>query len=410
MPAYLRSVRMGFGTALCLCILSCGGGSGSYGPGPSPPPPSGNNTVAVIVDQGPSNNSVNTLFTSITVCVPGSTTSCQTIDHIQVDTGSYGVRILSSVLSLTLPKQLAASGSPLVECTQFVDGYAWGPIELTDLTIGGESAKSLAIQVIGDPAYTVVPSDCSNVGPPVGMLMPEDTVAAFGANGIIGVGPFAVNCPLCDSQVVPGTYYSCATPSTCTGTAALTAIQEPNPVTLFTTDNNGVIVDLPAVTSTGQLTVSGTLIFGIDTQSNNASGTQTVFNVNGFAELTMTYDGQPLDQSFIDSGSNGIFFPSNISTCVGNLAQFYCPGSTLSLTVDIQGINGTMINNVPFTVGNAQSMLNSNPTFNAFPALGGTNANMASFDYGLPFFYGKRVAVALDNFKTTVGTGPYIAY
>jgi hypothetical protein len=406
MPAHLRSVRMGFGAALCLCVMSCGGGGGSLGPAPPPIPPAGSNVVAVIVDQGPSNNSVNTLFTSVTLCVPGSTANCQTIDHIQVDTGSYGLRVLSSVLTLTLPKQMAASGSPLLECTQFVDGYAWGPIELTDMTIAGESAKSLPIQVIGDPGYpdAMVPADCSSTG------SAEDTVSTFGANGILGIGPFALNCPLCAVQVVAGTYYSCATPSTCVGTVAANDIQEANPVTLFAADNNGIILDMPAVTSTGQLTVTGSLIFGIDTQSNNASGTQTVFNVDGNAEMTMTYDGQMLNQSFIDSGSNGIFFSSNIATCVGSLTDFYCPGSTLNQTVSLQGINGTMINNVPFTIGNAQTMLNTNPTFNAFPSLGGTNPNAQSFDYGLPFFYGKRVAVAVENFKTTVGTGPYIAY
>ena len=51
-----------------------------------------------------------------------------------------------------------------------------------------------------------------------------------------------------------------------------------------------------------------------------------------------------------------------------------------------------------------------NPTFNAFPMLAGTNPNPQSFDLGLPFFYGKRVAVAVENSKTSVGTGPYVAF
>ncbi len=402
MPEMMRAARAGIATMLCLCAAACGGGSGSYSPGP-PPPPTGTNVAAVIVDEGPSNNSVNTLFTSVTLCVP-NTMNCQTIDHIQVDTGSYGLRVLSAVLSLTLPPQLAASGNPLVECTQFAIGYSWGPIEVADMQISGESAKGLPLQVIGDSNYTTVPADCSNTG------MAEDTVAAFGANGIIGIGPFAVNCPACAVQVIPGTYYSCATPSTCVGTMAAENIQEPNPVSLFATDNNGSIIDLPAVTSTGQLDVNGSLIFGIDTQSNNQSGTQTVLTVDGNANLTMTYDGVAMDQSFIDSGSNGIFFTSNIVLCTGNLSDFYCPGNTLNQTVNLQGQNGVMVNNLPFMVGNALNMLNANPTFNAFPALAGTNPNPQSFDLGLPFFYGKRVAVALENSKTSAGTGPYVAY
>ncbi len=403
MPAIMRAARAGIATMLCLCVVACGGGSGSLSPAPPPIPPAGNNVAAVIVDEGPSNNSVNTLFTSVTLCVP-NTTNCQTIDHIQVDTGSYGVRVLSSVLSLTLPKQLAASGNPLVECTQFADGYSWGPIEMTDFQVAGESAKGLPIQVIGDPAYTTVPADCSSTG------QAEDTVMAFGANGIIGIGPFAVNCPLCAMEVVAGTYYSCATPSTCVGTMAAETIQESNPIVLFAADNNGSIVDLPAVTSTGQLNVSGSLIFGIDTQSNNQSGTQTVLNVDDNAELTVTYNGQALDQSFIDSGSNGYFFSSNIVPCTGNLSDFYCPAQTLSQTINLQGQNGVMANNLPFSVGNALTMFNANPTFNAFPELAGTNPTAQSFDLGLPFFYGRRVAVALENSKTSAGTGPYVAF
>ena len=403
MPAIMRAARAGFGMVLCLCAVACGGGSGSLSPAPPPIPPTGTNVAAVIVDEGPSNNSVNTLFTSVTLCVP-NTTTCQTIDHIQVDTGSYGVRVLSSVLSLTLPKQLAASGNPLVECTQFADGYSWGPVEIADFQIAGESAKGLPLQVIGDPGYTTVPGDCSSTG------TAEDTVMAFGANGIIGIGPFAVNCPLCAMEVVAGTYYSCATPSTCIGSMAAETIQEVNPIALFATDNNGSIIDLPTVTSTGQLDVNGSLIFGIDTQSNNQSGTQTVLTVDGNAEMIMTYNGVAMDQSFIDSGSNGIFFVSNIVLCTGNLSQFYCPANTLPQTVNLQGQNGVMVNNLAFSVGNALTMLTMNPTFNAFPMLAGTNPNSQSFDLGLPFFYGRRVAVALENSKTSAGTGPYVAF
>ena len=43
----------------------------------------------------------------------------------------------------------------------------------------------------------------------------------------------------------------------------------------FTGDNNGVILELAAVNSTAA-TVSGSLIFGIGTQSNNALGSAAV--------------------------------------------------------------------------------------------------------------------------------------
>jgi len=362
--------------------------------------------VSVIVDEGPTSQSVNTLFTSVTVCVPGSTASCQTIDHIQVDTGSYGLRLLAPVLTVTLPVETLASGNSLVQCAQFVDGFSWGPVALADVQIAGETAKSLPVQVIGDSRFATVPAACSGTG------TAEDTVASFGANGILGIGPFELDCGNCDT-VTHGLYFACATATTCTDTTVPNAMQVPNPVTHFAADNNGSMIDLPAVAAGGAVTLSGSLIFGIDTQSNNKSGTQTVLTVDGAGELAITYNGQTLANSFIDSGSNGIYFAdSSIATCTTTLTSFYCPGNTLTLGLSIQGQNGVMVNNLTFGVGNAQTMLNAHPTFNAFPELAGTlpAGNAGTFDYGLAFFYGKRVAVAVEGNKTSVGTGPYIAF
>jgi hypothetical protein len=369
--------------------------------------------AAVTVDSGPSSggvsltNSVNTLFVSVTVCMPGSSSSCQTIDHIQVDTGSYGLRILAPILTLTLPVETLTNGSSLAECTQFVDGYSWGPIALADVTIGGETAKSVPVQAIGDSRFSTVPSGCSGTGG-----TQEDTVATFGANGILGVGPFELDCGDC-ATATHGLYYACAS-TTCTETTVPDAMQMPNPVTHFAADNNGVIVVLPAAPAAGTTTLSGSLIFGIDTQSNNQSGTQTVLTVDGNAHLIINYNAQPLSNSFIDSGSNGIYFTDpNIATCTTTgFTSFYCPANTLTLGLSIQGQNGTMANNLTFMVENAESMLNNpaNAAFNVFPDLAGTNPDATSFDYGLAFFYGKRVAVAVENDKTSVGTGPYIAF
>jgi hypothetical protein len=240
----------------------------------------------------------------------------------------------------------------------------------------------------------------------------EDTVQAFGANGILGIGPFASDCPNCANVVIPGTYYACASATTCVGTTVPFGSQVPNPVTRFAVDNNGSIIQLPSVPVDGQLTVTGTLTFGVDTQSNNQSGNETVLTLDDSADLTVTYNGQALSQSFIDSGSNGIFFnDAAIPVCTqSGYTDFYCPANTLNLSLSMQGQNGVMANNVDFSVGNAQMMLADNPTFNAFPALAGPNPNSESFDLGLEFFYGRRVAVVVEGNKTSVGTGPYIAF
>src|SRR5438552_17467314 len=60
------------------------------------------NVVTISVDAGPAaagGGAFNIPYISVTICAPGSTTNCQTIDHIEVDTGSYGLRVISSVLN-----------------------------------------------------------------------------------------------------------------------------------------------------------------------------------------------------------------------------------------------------------------------------------------------------------------------
>jgi hypothetical protein len=223
-----------------------------------------------------------------------------------------------------------------------------------------------------------------------------------------------LDCGDCDTTT-NGLYFACAT--SCTDTTVPDAMQVANPVTLFAADNNGTIIDLPAVAAAGAVTLSGSLIFGIDTQSDNKSGTQTVLTVDGMAELSMTFNGQTLANSFIDSGSNGIFFAdSSIVTCTNSqISTFYCPANALTVgPLSIQGTNGTMVNNLTFSVGNTETIISTAPTdtYSVLPQLAGTlpAGNAGSFDYGLAFFYGKRVAVAVQGSMTSVGTGPYIAF
>jgi Protein of unknown function (DUF3443) len=412
--AVTRTLRAGMCAALCLSVLSCGGGGGGGSSlSPGNPAPTGSNVVSVVVDSGPANNTVNTLYTTVTVCVPGSTTNCQTIDHIQVDTQSVGLRVMASVLTLALPGQAATGGNSLAECAVFADGFSWGPIALADVQISGESASSVPIQVLGDSAFTAVPSDCSGQG------TEEDTVMAFGANGILGIGFFAQDCgPACASVAEPTSYYSCTT-TLCQATTVPLNDQVQSPVSLFAADNNGTIIQLPSVASQGALTLTGSLIFGIDTQSNNASGSETVLTVAGSAgagqilpgNLTVVYGGQSLIQSFIDSGSNGLYFDdSNIAQCTeSGLAGFYCPASALSLTAMLQGINAVSAS-VDFGVDSAETLGTNNPTFVVLPTLAGTNPLTDSFDFGLAFYYGRRVATAMESQTTSVGMGPYVAF
>jgi hypothetical protein len=407
----MRAVLVGFCTALCLSALGCGGGRDSTPvvstSGGSTP--SASNVVAVVVNAGPTSASpdVNTMFTTVTVCSPGSTTDCQTIDNIEVDTQSFGLRVLASALNLALPVQTAAGGGSLAECTAFVDGYSWGSVALADVHISGETASSVPVQVIGDPNFPNVPASCSGQAP-----TEEDTVASFGANGILGIGVFDQDCGTeCVTAADNGFYYACSS-TVCQPVTAALAQQVTNPVSMFATDNNGSIIDMPSVAAQGAATLTGSLIFGVDTQTNNASGSETVLTVDPqYGYMTAVFNGQSLAMSFIDTGSSGIYFnDTDIAQCTDpSFSQFFCPASTLDLSVTLQGTNG-VTGEIGFSIGNAQTLESDNPTFAVLPMLAGTNPLSGSFDYGLPFYYGRRVATVLESGTSTLGAGPYVAY
>jgi hypothetical protein len=357
------------------------------------------NVALVFVDSGPAgaNNIINVPFVSVSLCRPGTST-CQTIDHVLLDTGSYGLRIIApGVLdpALALPPITGPGGNPAGECAQFVSGFLWGSVRRADVKIAGETASSLPVQLASDTdaAFTSIPSGCTSaVNHDLG------TVAALGANGILGVGLFNQ-----DNQI----YYECIA-TNCTGTVMPLANQVANPVPLFTRDNNGVVLAMPTVAAGGATTLTGALIFGIDTQTNNTIGSATVYAANSSGNFTTTYKGTSLRSSFLDSGSNGLFFPdATILLCSGSLG-FYCPATTLHLSAVNASLNGAS-GTVTFSVENLQALDATVRAASVGGSLGSTRRPRA-FDWGMPFFFGRTVFVAIDGASTQHGTGPYWAY
>jgi len=137
----------------------------------------------------------------------------------------------------------------------------------------------------------------------------------------------------------------------------------------------------------------------------------------GIGDFTTVFNSQTLTQSFLDSGTNGIFFDDTaLTTCSDpNFKGFYCPAGSPSFTATLMGTNNTNIAET-FTVDNAQILATNNPTFSVLPTLAGTFSTATSsntsntFDWGLPFYYGRRVFTAIQNQRTAVGTGPYVAF
>lgn len=427
---------------ICLLMVSaCGGGDG----GGTSAPGSGNtgnagggstapaltNYAPVVVDAGPpalsegadGYTATNIPYVTVTICAPG-TTNCQTIDHVILDTGSVGLRLEAGVLNPALlgalPGEASAAGNPVGECYAYIDGYAFGSVRQADFQIGGEQVAAMPLQVVGDTGtFASVPGSCSSGG---GVAL--DSVQTLGGNGIIGIGTSPTDCgSYCTTAAGSGaaTYYDCPA----SGCSAIIARQSstsapfqqlPNPVAAFATDNNGTILSLPSISSAGVISASGMLYFGIGTQTNNGLGTATVITTNSAGDFTTIYNNNNLNQSYIDSGSNLYYFVDpSIPLCRdGGYQGDYCPTSPDTITTTMKGANGatTAYNFILYNVETEPAS-----SSNAIPGIGANSSDVGfasgftrSFDFGLPFFYGKKVYTAISGRSAGGIVGPYYAF
>lgn len=415
--------------AAALCVLvACGGGGGGGGGAALPialptlpsasapstatttPPAAASNAMTLTVDSGTAPNGVNLPQVSVQLCAPGTGT-CQTIDHVLIDTGSTGVRIAAAALSASmlsaLPRE-AVGGTPLSACEQFLDGYTWGTMRTADITLGPKSAAAQPVQIVGDTAAGSVPAACSDNG----TLPAENTPADLGTNGIIGLAAFLQDCgAACAQQAVAATYYTCASGQACNAAAVPVALQARNLVAGFAQDNNGVVISLPAISATGQGTTLGTLYFGVGTQANNAMSGATVLKTNPQTlAVSATYKATSYPASFLDTGSNFFFLnDASIAACpsTGAFKGFYCPASTQGLSATFATPSGTSAP-ADFSIANAQTLFTSNPGVVAVNDVAGTGTNNA-IDFGLPFFYGRLVAVLNEGQSALGQPGPFTA-
>jgi hypothetical protein len=312
------------------------------------------NAVQTVLDKGPQNiGYVNGLFVTVTLCKPGTST-CQAIDHVLVDTGSSGLRVLESAITLSLPAVNDGSGNPMGSCTQFVDGTAWGPILSADVKINGETAAAIPIQAIGEKAYPMPTAGTCSSGQAITDLQ------SLMANGIIGVGISQQDCGAACAQTSsnPGMYFGCTSNKAggCKTTVAPLNSQTRNPIVSFPVDNNGVIIQLPTVPTGGLASTTGKLIFGIGTQSNNGLGSATVITpVDDYGNIGTAYPvGGTKYSGFVDSGTNTFTFlnsaTSGLALCTSaGMSSFYCPSTATSLNATIFGGNNASTQ-VTFTI------------------------------------------------------------
>lgn len=411
--------------ALVSALVACGGGGGSgndssttlnggslpASPTQQPIAATAANTVPITVNQGVS-GVVNIPTVSVTVCAPGSTSNCQKIDNIQVDTGSFGLRVVSSAMNASLLNALpvstvGSSGAQLAECATFADGFTWGTVRTATIAIGSErTTAAIPMQIIGDKDTSTVPTRGCGSG------SAQDTVGDLGANGILGIGNSPTDCGgTCANAATAANYsnyFACPGGVSCTRTQVPLAQQVANPAVYFPTDNNGVIVQMPPVSNTGAPSATGTLVFGIGTQSNNAlTGVQT-FTTDAYGDLNNSVFNGTTVQAFLDSGSNGYFFAdSSLTLCGSNFSGFYCPSSAQTRSLTLVGLNN---NQASASIGilSAATLFGNGNNY-AFNDLAGQIGGNSSFDLGLPFFYGRHVYYGFDQ-TANGGQTPYVAF
>lgn len=390
---------------LVLVFLSGCGGGGSTSlseNGGTTPPSTAPNDVAITVNGSLCSSTVfgypNKPCVSVTVCSPG-TSNCQTIDDILLDTGSSGLRIFKQALNVPLVQAVAGSGY-IAECVQFGDGTSdWGPIQTADVILGKEPAVQIPIQVI-DSTFGTLPNACSNS---------DKSPADAGFNGILGVSFFAQDCgSACSNSAGVGMYYSCGGFG-CLGTTVSLSSQLQNPVALLPLDNNGVIVKLPVIPAGGSPSISGALLLGIGTRSNNSPSSVTTYPADRFGDFVTNFNGT-VYSSFIDTGTNGLFFnpPSEdlLPDCAYPNSDWFCPESTVELSATSSGFTGSPSGVLPFRIGNFASLAKSSN--NVFANIGGKSP--MDFEWGLPFFFGRDVYIGMEGKTSSLGTGLYWAY
>lgn len=342
---------------------------------------------------------VNEPCVSVTICTPGTDT-CQTIPNILLDTGSYGLRLFGSLVTVGLTSTSIGGGS-LAQCVSYADGTSdWGPVKTADVVLGKERAPNVPIQII-DSTFTGIPSDCTK---------PDASPAKAGFNGILGIGLFVEDCGAgCTTVANNRIYFSCSG-SSCTPTTVPLAKQVSNPVAFLPLNNNGTALQLPAIPDSGAQSLSGYLVLGIGTQKNNTPVDAHFLKADDQARINTAFNGHTYS-SFIDSGSNGLFFPapSSLATCDSSTGVngFYCPSSNSPLTA-VQSSSAGGAFGIDFQVMSAAVALDPKNPNMAFNNLAGGFDD--AFDWGLPFFMGRAVFSGIAGKTSSLGTGPYWAY
>ena len=480
----LRNLRRCAAVVLAVLLTACGGGGGDStstslrcgntncqllnDPVATTFVQTNNNLRVSVDDRGPHGFknlgvSTNMLFADVTVCSPGGVrtdpTQCVTIDHVLVDTGSVGLRIIASKVSALHLTPISSAGQDVWQCYPFVIGGLWGRNVGADVWLGQQvtTQPPVAIQLIDDQSVMSPPDDCRTVtDATIDLSNILASAGDLGANGILGIGSTTLDCGFyCEQGSYhvtrsdpPGSsnlYFACAVGETNSARCSLTpvpaAFQVFNPVAALSAGfNNGVVLKMPAIPANnpGAQTAMGELILGIDVANMPMNAQKVYLGVldtvsDSYLSIKTFFNGHSFANSYLDTGTNGMFFYDasmqpcdNLTpaTALTKLFYWYCPATTMAgLRADLS--DGDPSANpavaVPFQIANyARLSLTENTAFSdlagAVNGYGPLNtplntyvADTKTFAWGMPFFYGKQVYLSIWEQSGSVN-GPWYAW
>jgi hypothetical protein len=207
--------------------------------------------------------------------------------------------------------------------------------------------------------------------------------------------------------------------------------QVANPISHLSTNNNGLTLQFPFLSTTYANTVTGYAILGVATQTNNTPATSanipngttfytlpadTNFNDNCYSYFQSIWGGNTIC-GFIDSGSSSMVFPNQTSSPISydsnpndQYYQFYTPASPTFNSATNVGFGGSPSVSTAFAIENVNSNFANYNVFSQWGVLDANGPVSGEFDFGLPFFLGRTVFVGLEGASSSLGTGTYWSY
>lgn len=389
-------MSVGVSFACIVALTACNNGSSSSATNAP--------SVPISIGSGMNGYGINTMYVSITLCRDQSGTSCQTIDNIILDTGSFGLKINKSALPEsfieTLPRVTTNDDQMVYACNTFGSGYVFASEHYASLHLANDYTNNVVVQIIENAPTDEIPNSCVAKGP-------FDNFENFGANGIIGVNPALT---LSNSSIllyrkdVNGIYQALSESET-----SSVPILNQNPLPSLQHNNNGFVIAIPPTLQNTNTNIAGKLILGVNTGGNNLITKKTNLIVASESSLSTVCNSgcfyskienpESTIPAVFDSGTNSwVFISNNIPIC----SYGYCPESPFVWNSWVFSYNFAANESYQVTgiITKDEESGGEDLSFSVMPGWGYENTNNETL-YGSPFFFGKNVYIVFPSKKSS---------